>query len=89
VGKKEPFRAAVFSSTVRCGVPVASLISGVNVVLVIFLFLAQACRDHSPFMSLASLTLSVFRSCSLLIALVFSLLAICNVVWFSSVENLS
>jgi hypothetical protein len=40
IGKKEPFRAAVFPSTIRYRVPIVSLISGVNVVLIIFLLLA-------------------------------------------------
>jgi len=89
VGKKELFRAAVFPSTVCYRVPVVSLISSIKVVLVIFLLLAQVCRDHNPFMSLTLLTLSL---CSVLvaflIALVFSLLAICSVVWFSSIRSL-
>jgi hypothetical protein len=38
VRKKEPLRAAVFPSTVRYRVPTTSLISGVNVVLIMFYF---------------------------------------------------
>jgi len=86
IRKKEALRAIVFPSIVRCGVPIASLISGVNVVLMMFRFRAQACRDQSPFISLTSLTLFL---CSILvaflIALSFSRLAICSVMWFSSI----
>ena len=40
IRKKEPLRAAIFPSIVRYRVPTASLISGVNVVLIIFRFWA-------------------------------------------------
>ena len=45
IRKKEPLRAAVFPFTVRCGVLAVSLIFSINIVLVIFHFQAQACRD--------------------------------------------
>ena len=40
VRKKEPLRAAVFPSIVRYRVPATSLISSVNVILIIFRFWA-------------------------------------------------
>ena len=67
----------------------ASLISGVNVVFVVFCFWAQVCRDQSSFISLTLLTLFL---CSILVVflmvLSFSCLAICNVMWLSSVKCL-
>jgi len=79
--KKELFRAAVFSSTVYYRVPVISLISSINMVLIIFLFLAQTYRDYSPFIYLTSLTLSLYSILiAFLIVLVFSLLAIYSMV---------
>jgi len=59
----------------------ASLIFGVNVVLIVFRFRAQACRDQSPFISLTSLTLFLYSILvTFLIVLSFSRLAICNVI---------
>ena len=66
-----------------------SLISGVNIVLVVFHFQAQACRDQSPFISLTSLTLFLcFVLVAFLMVLSFSYFAICNVMWLSSVRCL-
>ena len=81
MGKKELLKATIFPSMVRYRVPVISLISSVNMVLVIFLLIAQAYRDYNPFISLSSLTLSLYSVLiAFLIALVFSLLTIYSIV---------